>query len=233
MSEHAPDLTLYYSPGACSMASHITLEEAGATFSTERILVHAGETGSPDYLEIDPRGRVPALRIGTTVLTESCAIMTYVADRFPQAGLLPDEALARAQCLSVTAWIASTVHPCFAHIVKPSRFAADEAAHAALVETGTKSYWGFLQEIDEMIGEGPWLFGSRFTLCDAYALPFWGFGRRIRLPMQELKHYTAWKDRIIERPAVLRVLQREESLLLNPGKMNSIQITEKQARAKI
>jgi glutathione S-transferase len=193
----------------------VALEEAGAIYDVKRVRVHKGETQSAEYLAVNPRGRVPALRVDETILTESCAILAYVAELFPEAALMPRDRLERMQCLSLMAWFAATVHPCFAHIVKPHRFAADQSAYAALIETGTRTFWQYLQEIDSLIGENPWILGSHFSVCDGYALPFWGFGRRIRLPMHELTRYTAWKERMIRRPAVLRVLQKEESLLLN------------------
>jgi glutathione S-transferase len=185
-------------------------------YDVKRVLVHKGETQLAEYLAVNPRGRVPALRVNETILTESCAILTYIAELFPDAALMPRDRLERMQCLSLMAWFAATVHPCFAHIVKPGRFAADQSAHAAFVETASRMFWEYLKEIDGLIAEKPWILGSHFSVCDGYALPFWGFGRRIRLPMHELTQYTAWKDRMIRRPAVLRVLQWEESLLLRP-----------------
>jgi glutathione S-transferase len=211
-----PELTLYYSPGACSLASHIALEEAGAVYTIDKVSVHEGETRSARYLAINPRARVPALSVDGAVLTESCAILTYIADLFPAAALMPATAWERANCLSLMAWVASTVHPAFAHVVKPNRFALDEEAHPSLIETNTRAFWANLRELDALLGDRSWIVGEQFTICDAYALPFWGFGRRIRLPMGDLRSFTAWKQRMISRPAVFRVLQRENSLLLRP-----------------
>lgn len=209
-------LKLYFSPGACSLAAHIALEEAGADYETELIAVHRGETQSARYLKVNARGRVPALDVDGEVLTETCAILFYIARLFPTANLLPASPIQQARCLSNMAWIAGTVHPAFAHIMKPERFVDDISAHAAIKETATRSYWTFLQEVDAIVAAGPWYLGHQFTLCDAYALPFWGFGRRIRLPMQDLRHFTAWKNRMLTRPAVLGVLKKEGSRLLDP-----------------
>ncbi len=207
-------LTLYCSPGACSLACHIALEEAGAAYAIEEIAVHRGETGTPRYLAINPHGRVPALDIDGAVLTENLAILIWIADTCPHAGLMPKDMWEKARCIEFMAWIASTVHPAFARIVKPHRFCDDAGSHTALGEKAKADFWSYICEIDRMIGSGPWVTGERFGLCDANLLPFWGFARRMRLPMHEVAAFTGWKDRMIARPAVRRVLERENSLLL-------------------
>lgn len=208
-------LTLYYSPGACSLAAHIALQEAGAEYGRRAVSINEGEAQSLAYLQVNPRGRVPALVVdGQAPLVETCAILLYIARRFPAARLLPEDPLGEAQCLSILAWLASAVHPTYAHVVKPARFSHQPEALDGIKDAGMQAYWAAMQEIDALIGVGPWICGEQFTACDAHALPFWGFGRRVRLPMETLTHYTAWKDRMLRRPAVLAVLQAEDSRLL-------------------
>jgi glutathione S-transferase len=208
-------LTLFYSPGACSMASHIGLEEAGAAFEGKQVALAKGEQRSAEYLKINPRGKVPALRLDDgSVLVENTAILTYLARRFPEKRLLPADPAAEAQCISMMTWLSNAVHPAFTHIFRPERFAEDPAAAPSLKETGKKNFWAALQEIDGLVAGKPWMQGEAFTLCDPYALVFYGWGKRIELPMKDLKSYTAWKDRMLERPAVHRVLEREQNILL-------------------
>jgi glutathione S-transferase len=207
-------MKLFYSPGACSLGSHIALEEAGVPYDVEEVAVHRGETQSERYLRINPHGRVPALAVDDAIILENPAIMTFVARQFAPSELLPPNPLAEARCFQFMAWIASTVHPTFAHIVKPERFTSDPEMHEALRETARRIYWAQMCEIDKLIGKRPWVMGERFTICDGNLLPFWGFARRIRLPMEEVANFTNWKDRMISRPAVLRVLEKENSLLL-------------------
>jgi glutathione S-transferase len=104
-------LTLYYAPGACSMAPHIVLEEAGASYTTELVSLAKGEQQGDAYLRVNPRGKVPALRTEAGVLTENVAILTYLAHLFPGTKLLPDEPFAMARCLSHMAYLSNTVHP--------------------------------------------------------------------------------------------------------------------------
>jgi glutathione S-transferase len=207
--------TLYYSPGACSMASHIALEETGAPYEAQQVLLAKGEHQTPEYKKINPRAKVPALRLDDgSVITENTAILTYLGRKFPGKNLLPKDEVAQIRCLSTCAWLSNTVHPCFTHFFRPEKFTEDEAARPSIKETGKKSFWANLQEIDGLIDGNQWLMGTQFTVCDPYALVFYGWGKRIELPMLELRNYTAWKDRMLQRPAVRKVLEREKSVLL-------------------
>ncbi|HUH83770.1 MAG TPA: glutathione S-transferase family protein [Stellaceae bacterium] len=208
-------LTLYYSPGACSTASHIGLEEAGAAYETKAVALAKGEQRTPEYLKINPRGKVPALKLDDgSVLTENTAILTYLAMRFPEKNLLPKDIAAETRCISMMAWLSNSVHTVFGHIVRPERFSEEQSAAAGIREMAKKSFWERLQEIDGLVAGKTWMQGDQYTTCDPYALVFYGWGARIDQPVRELKHYTAWKDRMLQRPAVRKVLEREQSILL-------------------
>ena len=207
-------LTLYYSPGVCSMASHIALEEIGAPYEKRPTLLPKGEHKSEAYLKINPRGKVPALDADGKVITENTAILTYLARRFPEKKLMPADPIDEARCIATMAWFSNTVHPCYTHYMRPERYAEGEAAQASVKETGRNAFYTQCREIDSMIQGNEWIMGSQFTVADGYALVFYGWGLRANLPMHELVNYTAWKERILKRPAVRRVLESEESVLL-------------------
>jgi len=207
-------LALYYAPGACSTASHIGIEESGARYEARAISLASGEQRSEAYLKINPRGRVPALELGGTILVENTAILTYLAKKYPAARLLPADVLDEARCISTMAWFASTVHPSFTHINRPERFADDPAAHANIKETGRRNFRANLQEIDGLLKGKDWMMGAQYTVCDPYALIFYGWGVRIGLPMKELAAYTAFKDRMLARPAVRKILELEKNVLV-------------------
>ena len=207
-------LTLYYSPGACSMASHITLEESGANYEAVPIMLAKGENKAESYLKINPRGKVPALKTDDAVITENTAILTYLAKTYPQANLMPRDPLGEARCISTMAWLSNTVHPCFTHVFRPERFTVDESATPGIKEAGKQSFFANLKEIDGLLAGRQWVQGAQFTTCDPYALVFYSWGSRIELPMKELKNYTAWKDRMLQRPAVRKILERENNPLL-------------------
>lgn len=209
-------LTLYYAPSACSMASHIALEEAGAEYTPRPVQFAKAEQESAEYRgAVNARGKVPALQTDDGVITENVAILTYIAQTFPQAKLLPSDTLGLARCLSHMAYLSNAVHPTFTRIARTARFAKSEAAQAEVKDAARDAFWGLLQELDAIIDGKDWVMGADYTACDPYTLVFYGWGARIKMPMTELKSYTAFKDRMLRRPAVRKVLEREQSLLLN------------------
>lgn len=205
-------LTLYFSPGACSMASHVGLEETGASYEVKPILLAKGEQRTGDYLKINPRGKVPALSVDGKILVENTAILTYLASRFPEKKLMPADPVEAARCISTMCWFSSIVHPSYQRAMRPERFADGEAAQAAVKETGRKSFWANCQEIDSMFQGNEWIMGSQYTVVDPYALVFYGWGLRGGFPMSELGAYTAWRERMLKRPTVQKIVEREQKV---------------------
>lgn len=208
-------LTLYYSPGACSLASHIALEEAGKAYESHRVSFAAKENYSDTYLRLNPRGKVPVLIAEGRVLTENVAILTYIAAIAPELGLLPEDPWARAQCLSRMAWYSNSVHPCFTRFARAERFTTDQRGKTGVADSGRQAFWASCEELDGLLGENGWAMGRHYTVCDPYTLIFYAWGLRADLPMHNLKKYTRFKERMIDRPAVRKTLEREESSLLS------------------
>lgn len=154
---------------------------------------------------------MPARRTDEGVLTGNVAILTHIARSFPQARLLPEEPIGMARCLSHVAWLSNTVHPAFTHIVRTGRFATDEATHNNLRATGRDNARNLLQELYALLAGREWVPGSRYSVADPYTLVTYGWGKGHDMPVEELRSYTAFKGRILQRPAVRRVLEREES----------------------
>ena len=208
-------LKLFYGAGACSLASHITLEEIGKPYETYSVAMAKGEHKSPEYLKMNPRGKVPTLQIDNEFLVENIAIQDYLVKSSPEANLAPKDPLGEARWISVNAWLSNTVHPAFGRWNRPGNITADEAAHPAIKEAGKKAFWDCLTEIDGMLAGGQWVHGAQYTTSDAYVMVFYGWGLRIpELNLKELKNYMAHKDRMLQRPAVKTVLEREGSALL-------------------
>jgi glutathione S-transferase len=200
-------LTLYYAPGACSMAAHIVLEESGEKYTPQRVDLANGEQRSQAYLKINPQGRVPALRLDNgEPLAENTAILPYLGKRF---GLWPSDPLTEAKALSVIGFFAASVHPAHAHVGRPERYATDQAAFATLKETGLKAFHGYLKQIDGMLAGREW-FSEKYSVLDPYGFVFYTWGIRREFPMAELKNYTTFKDRMLKRQAVARVVEEEK-----------------------
>ncbi len=200
-------LTLYYAPGACSMAAHIILEESGEKYQPQKMDLAKGEQKTPDYMKIHPMGRVPALKLDNgEPLTENTAILPYLGKRF---GKWPTDPVAEARAHSLIGFLAASVHPAHAHFNRPERYTADQNAFPGIKEQGLKSFHGYLKEMDGKIAGKEW-FSDQYSVLDPYALVFYVWGVRRGLPMPELKNYTAFKDRMAKREAVGKVWEDEK-----------------------
>jgi glutathione S-transferase len=205
-------IRLYYAPGACSLAVHIALEEAGAEFELERVDFRAGAQRSPAYLAVNPKGRVPTLQTDRGVLTECVAILAWIAQSWPEARLAPlEDAWAFAQMQSFNAFLASSVHPAWAHVSRPERYADGEAAAAAMRNKGPEALGGFYRIIEERFADGqPWANGEAYTVSDPYlaVITGWIMGRAL-LDFAQFPAAADHRRRTLERPAAQRALARE------------------------
>jgi glutathione S-transferase len=200
-------LTLYYAPGACSLASHIVLEESGEKYEAKKVDLAGGEQRTEAYLKINPLGRVPVLRLDSgEPLTENTAILPYLGKRF---GLWPTDSSAEAKALSLIGYFATNVHPAHAHVGRPERYTADTSAFPGIKEMGLKTFHGYLKQIDRMLAGREWL-SDRYSVLDPYAFVFYTWGVRRELPIAELKNYSAHKDRLLKRRAVACIVEDEK-----------------------
>jgi len=191
------------------MAPHIALEETGAAYDAVEIDEVGGEHLTEAYRKINPRGKVPALKLHDgRIITENVAIQTFIARMHPRAQLLPVDPVSEARALSLMSFFATTVHPVFGRFWRPERSSDDPSAHAGIKAKARLIFFDYLREIDGLLTDRAWFF-DRFTTVDAYAFVFYTWGQRVKLPVHELTAYSAHKDRLLGRPAVQRVLARE------------------------
>lgn len=201
---------LYFSPLAVSLVSHIALEEAGVAYSLEPVLIREGQQRSERYLKINPLGRVPALEIAEgSVLTETPAVLAYVAELCPELQLLPVSGVERMRANEWMSLLSSVVHVAFISFFRPQRYTSDEGAAAQLKQDGKQHFQQMLRLIETRLPASGFVLGERYSLCDAYLLPFYLWGRHFELPVSELPRYGALVQRVLSRPAVRRALEQE------------------------
>lgn len=203
-------LTLYYAPGACSLATHIALEEAGAEFALERIDFAAEAQTSPAYLAVNPKGRVPALVAERGILTETPATLVFVAQTYPAAGLAPiGDPFAFAQVQAFNAYLCATLHVAHAHRMRGRRWTDDEAAIAALRRYVPRSVGACFQLIEDTMLAGPWVMGESYTICDPYLFTLAQVLEIDGVDTAPLPKVMAHRARVGARPAVQRALATE------------------------
>ena len=198
-------LKLYYSPGACAMASHIALEEAGADYELQKIDLRQGEQRTPEYLAINPAGVTPALATAQGVITQNVAILAYVAQTCPQAGLAPTEAYAFARMQAFNAWLASSLHPAIGKVLF-SRPPLEGAARAEALEQALARY----DLAEQHLLVGPWALGADHSATDGYLMVFTRWARQADLlDKVRFPGLNAHLDRVQSRPAVQRAFATE------------------------
>jgi glutathione S-transferase len=203
-------LTFYYATNTCALASHIALEEAGAAYETRRIDFGAAEQTKPDYLKINPKGRVPALGTERGVLTENPAILAYIAQTHPEAKLAPlDDPFALAELQSFLSYLCSTLHVAHAHRPRAYRWADDPAAQEAMKKKVPETVGACFDLIEREMLRGPWVMGDAYTVADPYLFTLARYMEVDGLDPAAYPRVLDHRDRMAERPAVQRVLKSE------------------------
>jgi glutathione S-transferase len=204
-------LKLYYSPGSCALASHIALEEAGCAYTAERLDFKRNQQTSPEYLAINPKGRVPALVTDRGILTETPAILAFIAQSFPQAKLAPADPFAFAQAQAFNLYLCSTVHVAHAHKGRGHRWANDESSFADMKRKVPETMAACFALIERNLSTGPWVMGESFTICDPYLFTLAGWLEGDGVDIATLPKVADHHRRMKERPAVKKVLAEELS----------------------
>lgn len=199
-------MKLYYSPGACSLASHIVLCETGTPHSIEKVDLRAKKTESgADFWAVNVKGSVPALELAPgEVLTEGPAILQYVADRAENTSLSPEAGtLARARMQEMLNYVGSELHKAYSPLFNPAL--SDEARPAALALVAKKLGW-----LESRLADGrDFLTGAEFTVADAYAFVVASWSRMLKVDLTDFPKLQAFLARVAARPAVTEAMKAE------------------------
>jgi len=203
-------IKLSYASDTCSLASHIALEDAGADYSTARISFASDEQRKPEYLAINPKGRAPALVTDKGVLTETPAILAFIAQSFPQARLAPlDDRFRFAEVQAFNSYLCSTLHVAHAHRMRGNRWADDPAAIAAMQRKVPESVASCYQLIEEKMLGGPWVMGETYTICDPYLFTMAQWLEQDGVDPSRFPKVIDHRRRMSERPTVQKAIAEE------------------------
>ncbi len=203
-------LKLYFTPHTCALASLIALEEAAAAFEIVRIDFATSEQRSADYLRINPKGRVPALLTAGGILTETPAILAFIAQSLPQAALAPlDDPYGFARVQEFNAYLCSTVHVAHAHRMRGERWADDPSAIAAMQRKVPQTVTACFELIERAMFVGPWVMGDAYTICDPYLFTLAQWWDADGVNPSGLPKLQDHRRRMRQRPAVVRALAAE------------------------
>ena len=201
-------LKLHYAPGSCALASHIGLEEVGADYSAELVDFANNAQQSPEYLAINPKGRVPALVTDKGVLTETPAVLAYIAQVFPEKNLAPlDDPWTFARFQSFNSYLCSTVHVNFAHLTRGYRWADEQSSLDDMTRKTPQTMAAAFDLIEKDLLAGPWLMGDQYTVADGYLLTVTRWLYRAGVEPERHPRVAEHFKRTSERPAVAKVLE--------------------------
>jgi glutathione S-transferase len=200
-------LKLFYAPGTCALASRIALEDAGAKYEIARINFAQNEQRSEEYLKINPKGRVPALVTDRGILTETPAILIFIAQAFPAANLaLLDDPFEFARLQAFNSYIASTVHVNHAHGRRGARWANQQSSFDDMKSKVAETMAASMRLIELDFFEGPWVMGEQYTVADPYLFTMSSWLEGDGVDINDLPIIKDHYERMRDRPAVQRAL---------------------------
>ena len=205
-------LTLFYALNTCALASHIALEESGAAYEAKRLNFADGDQRKPEYLKINPKSRVPALVTDQGILTETPAILVYIAQSFPKANLAPlNDPFRLGQIQAFNSYLCSTVHVAHAHRMRGYRWSDDESARETMKKKVPQNVGECFDLIEREYFQGPWVMGADYTIADPYLFTIARWLEADGVDPKRFPKVLDHRNRMTERPAVKKVLARESA----------------------
>ena len=206
--------TLYWNQGSASITAHMALEESGAPYTLKFVDMDKGEHKSPEYLKMNPNGKVPTLLIDNKrIMFETAAIASYIADRHPQSGLAPSvDDPARVAYAQWLFHISNSVQPYYFMFYYPERHTADPAAYEAVKKQATKMIGEAWARIDAALAKnGPFMAGDRFSAADLPVIMLTGWKMACSDVLFVNKHVQRLVELVSARPAIQRVLKQNQA----------------------
>jgi glutathione S-transferase len=204
-------MILFYTPNSCSLASHLALEHAGAAYQLRRVDFAKSEQRSAEFLRVNPKARVPALVTSQGTLTETPAILAFIAQSFPESQLAPlHDPFQFAQVQSFNSYLCSTVHVAHAHRMRGTRWVDDPAAIEAMKKKVPQTVGDCFELIERELLRGPWVMGDRLSICDLYLFTLAQWLESDGVDPARFPKVAAHRQRLSEDPLVRRVLAAEE-----------------------
>lgn len=194
--------TLYSSKGSSALAVHVMLEEVGAPYDYVETTIAEGATQTVEFLALNPKARVPVLDTPHGVLTENSAILPYLARAHPEAGLGAPDDFAFARALEFNAYLAATVHPAFAHMLRGARWSDDPAVIEGMKVKVPANIADAARLIEDHYLAGPWVLGERYSIADVYCLLMHRWMEATGVSHAGYPTLAAHRDAMLARPSV-------------------------------
>lgn len=204
-------MTLYFSPNSCALASHLALEHSGASYEVRHVDLANGEQRSPEFLAINPKGRVPALITEQGILTETPAILAFLAQSYPAARLAPiDDPYQFARAQSFNSYLCSTVHVAHAHRYRGARWADDAAAIESMRRKVPETMRACFTQLEQDMFVGPFVLGENYSICDMYLFTITNWLEGDEVDVRWFPKIAAHREWMLQNPVVQKVLSNQK-----------------------
>jgi glutathione S-transferase len=203
-------MKLYFSPGACSLSPHIVLAEAGLPFTTEKVNLKDKSMASGDFKKINPKGQVPTLQLDSgEILTEGVAIVQYIADQKPQAGLMPKAGVERYKALEWLNYISTELHKGYSPLFGAERMIANPEGVSQLKHSTKEGLGRKFDFVSETLSKNDFLLGRNFSVADAYLFTVLSWSPLVGVELEKWPALTAFVTRMKARPSVQAAMKAE------------------------
>lgn len=199
-------MKLYYMPGACPLATHIVLEWIGQPYETQA--VPRNELKEPEFLALNPVGSVPVLTDGELVLTQSVAILEYLAEKYPEANLMPTDLVARAETRRWLAFVNADLHKAFGLIFAKAMYSNDAACQDQLAASSTEKTLQLFAIVEKQLEGREWVTGTR-SIVDPYLYTVFSWAHRLKIDVSGFTNLNAFYQRMHDDPGVQAALKSQ------------------------
>lgn len=204
------ELVLFHLPGACSRVTMTALEQVGADYADRAVDLGRGEQRTPEYLRVNPRGKIPALLVDGRLLTENAAILWWLHMEHPQAGLLPAaDAWGQAQQWADLFWVSSVWHPSVRANMMPTRWTTGDPAPVR--ERGKQLIAPLLARLETRLAAQPWWHGQGWSIIDTYLFWCYTTAEEGEYDLSGHDRIADHRRRVAEHPAFARAIAREDA----------------------
>jgi glutathione S-transferase len=206
-------MKLYFSPGACCMSCHIALEETKTPFELVYVGKNADEKIRKEYLKLNPLGAVPTLQLDNgKILTQNIAILGYIADQKPEAGMLAKVgSWERAETMCWLSVVAADLHKSFAPLFAIDKITANVDAQKDIKKWSFANIDKYLSYLESYLQDKTYLVAEKFSIADCYLFTVYQWTKKISFPIDKYSALNKYSDMLSKRPSIMAVHKREEA----------------------
>ncbi|MEP4197047.1 MAG: glutathione S-transferase family protein [Aliishimia sp.] len=199
-------LKFFYSKGSSALAAHILLEEVGASYEAIEVSIPNGKHLTPEFLQLNPKGRIPVLATLEFTITENPAILEYIAATHQQGATLPKGHIRQAQARSLAAYLCATAHVAFAHKQRGPRWADQEASLKDMLTKVASNLHDCASFLEQGLNSRPWALGQTYSFCDPYLFLMDRWMSAADLSIKAFPKLSAHHEAMLSRPATQKVM---------------------------